>query len=90
MADTEFDGPRRRGRPLGQKQSKETRAKISAAGIARYEAFRATLSPEEAERHLRKSEARRARLARNPHQREAKLERARKRRERKRQVAANG
>ena len=73
------------------KLSAQTRAKMSASQKARRDKARAELgvSPEEAEFILHRMEVRRAWLARNPHQVEAKLERARKRRERERQVAAN-
>jgi hypothetical protein len=69
--------------------SEKARSRISKAAKARYAAVRAELSPEEAERRLHRMEVRRAWLDRNPQQREAKLERARKRRERKRNLASN-
>jgi hypothetical protein len=75
----------------GSKHSVETRAKMSATAKARWAKVRAelSLSPKEVEFILRRSERRRARLARNPHQVQAQVDRQRRRRELKRQLAAD-
>jgi hypothetical protein len=68
----------------------ETRARMAAARKPHWDKVGADFSPKEVEFRLRRMEVRRAWFARNPQQLQAKRERARKRRERKRQLAANG